>query len=219
MRAKLTVRVGGANDPVNEKGIEYYSNLVDALLAEGIEPVVTLFHWDLPLALEKAYGGLDNTERIVEDFVAYGRLLFERLGDRVTNWITINEPFIYTLLQSAVLKKAEYAADNGAKFDELWAANTRSILLCHARTVDLYRREFKPTQKGVIGITLNMDWIVPFDDTPAAAAAAQQGIDHQLGMYADPIYHGRFPASVLQRFGDKLAFNDDEWRVIKGSND
>lgn len=83
--------VGGKDDPVNEKGIEYYSNLVDALLAEGITPFVTLFHWDTPYELQKRYGEFENTERLVEDFVAYARLLFERLGDRVTNWITINE--------------------------------------------------------------------------------------------------------------------------------
>lgn len=103
---------------MNEKGIEYYSNLIDALVAEGIKPVLTLFHWDLPSALEKSYGGFDNTDRIVPDFVAYARLLFERFGDRVKHWITINEPFIYTLLQSAVLKKEDYTAD---KFDDLWA--------------------------------------------------------------------------------------------------
>lgn len=64
-----------------------------------------------------------------------------------------------------------------------------------------------------------MDFIVPIDDSPAAAAAAQQGIDHQLGMYADPIYHGRFPATVLKRFGDRLTFTDAQWALIKGSND
>lgn len=64
---------------------------------------------------------------------------------------------------------------------------TKSILLCHAHTVDLYRREYKVKQNGIIGITLNMDWIVPMDESEAAAKAAQQGIDHQLGMYAEPI--------------------------------
>jgi beta-glucosidase len=113
---------GGANDPVNEKGMEYYSNLIDALLAEGIQPVVTLFHWDLPSSLEERYGGFDKPELLVPDFVAYAQLIFERFGDRVKNWITINEPFIYTLLQSAVLKKEEHAADNGKEFDNLWAA-------------------------------------------------------------------------------------------------
>lgn len=114
-------RPGGADNPVNAKGLEYYSNLVDALVAEGIEPVVTLFHWDLPSALEKRYGGLDDPEKIVVDFVAYAKLMFDTLGDRVKYWITINEPFIYTLLQSAVLKKVEHAADNGKNFDTLWA--------------------------------------------------------------------------------------------------
>lgn len=64
---------------------------------------------------------------------------------------------------------------------------TKSILLSHAGTVDLYRRKFKPTQGGIIGITCNMDWVVPIDESEAAAKAAQQAIDHQLGMYCDPI--------------------------------
>lgn len=88
-RSKLTA--GGKDDPINEKGIEYYSNLVDALIAEGITPFLTIFHWDLPQELYERYGGFENTDRIVEDFVAFARVLFERLGDRVKNWITINE--------------------------------------------------------------------------------------------------------------------------------
>jgi beta-glucosidase len=96
---------------------------------------------------------------------------------------------------------------------------TRSILLCHAHTVDVYRRRFQPAQGGIIGITLNMDHVAPIDDSPAAAAAAQQAIDHQLGMYAEPIYCGRFPATVLARFGDRLQFSESQWALIKGSND
>jgi len=64
---------------------------VDALLAEGIQPCVTIFHWDYPLHLAEKYGAFDSEEDIVRDFVAYADLLFERLGDRVKHWITINE--------------------------------------------------------------------------------------------------------------------------------
>ena len=83
--------VGGRNDPVNEAGIKYYSDLIDALLAQGIQPAVTIFHWDHPLELQERYGGFQNEEEIVQDFVAYAKVLFERLGDRVKFWITINE--------------------------------------------------------------------------------------------------------------------------------
>jgi beta-glucosidase/6-phospho-beta-glucosidase/beta-galactosidase len=75
---------------VNEAGVKYYSDLIDALLAEDITPCVTIFHWDYPQALEDKYGGFID-ERIVDDFVNYANVLFERLGDRVKHWITINE--------------------------------------------------------------------------------------------------------------------------------
>ena len=85
--------LGGKDDPVNEPGLAYYDQLIDALLGEGITPWVTLYHWDLPLELEKRYGGwqTDNKQEIIDDFVSYAGLLFERYGDRVQNWITLNE--------------------------------------------------------------------------------------------------------------------------------
>lgn len=82
--------LGAKGEPINEAGIKYYSDLIDALLAEGITPCVTIFHWDYPLALEEKYGGFIS-EEIVDDFVNYAQVLFDRLGDRVKHWITINE--------------------------------------------------------------------------------------------------------------------------------
>lgn len=87
---EMLIRVGGKGEAVNEAGIKYYSDLIDALLAEGITPCVTIFHWDYPQALEDKYGGFVDT-KIVDDFVAYAQILFDRLGDRVKHWITINE--------------------------------------------------------------------------------------------------------------------------------
>ena len=121
--------LGGKDDPVNEKGIAYYNQLVsrvfavfglrlsvdkaraaqvqiDALLEAGITPWVTIYHWDLPLELQKRYNGLatEDSARIVEDFVSYSQLLFDRFGDRVKNWITLNEvsPQLWILLQALI---------------------------------------------------------------------------------------------------------------------
>jgi beta-glucosidase len=116
----------------------------------------------------------------VDDFVAYARVLFERLGDRVTNWITINEPIIYEMFNAMGMKADTWT-------DDMAIAYTKSLLLSHARTVDLYRREFKPKQGGQIGITLNIDFVVPIDDSPAAIEAAQDANDQMLGQFADPI--------------------------------
>ena len=85
------IPLGGREDPVNEKGIEYYNRLIDGLLARGIQPCVTIFHWDLPSELEKRYGGWSCQDEVTLDYERYSKLLFDRFGDRVKLWITLNE--------------------------------------------------------------------------------------------------------------------------------
>jgi beta-glucosidase len=91
------IPLGGCEDITNEVGIQYYSNLIDELLTNGITPVVTLYHWDIPQTLEDRYGGMLNKDAYTPDFVNYARVCFERFGDRVKHWITYNEPGVYTL--------------------------------------------------------------------------------------------------------------------------
>jgi len=83
---------GGRNDPVNEAGLQHYVKFVDDLIAAGITPLVTLYHWDAPQELDERYGGLLNQEEWVKDFTRYARVVFEAMGDRVKHWITFNEP-------------------------------------------------------------------------------------------------------------------------------
>uniref|UniRef100_A0A0B7KRV1 Beta-glucosidase n=1 Tax=Bionectria ochroleuca TaxID=29856 RepID=A0A0B7KRV1_BIOOC len=87
--------LGGKDDPINEKGMEYYNNLIDALIEAGVEPTVTLHHYDTPLALDEAYRGFASSDPapLVADFLSYARLCFERFGDRVKRWLTINENY------------------------------------------------------------------------------------------------------------------------------
>ena len=82
------IPLGGRNDPVNKAGLQYYINLVDELLANDIEPMITLFHWDLPQALDERYGGFLNQEEYVQDYVRYARVVFEAIGSKVQKWIT-----------------------------------------------------------------------------------------------------------------------------------
>lgn len=78
---------------MNQAGLQYYVDLVDELHANDIEPMVTLFHWDLPQGLYDRYGGFLNKEEYVLDFTNYSRLMFQTLGTKVTKWITYNEPW------------------------------------------------------------------------------------------------------------------------------
>jgi beta-glucosidase len=154
------IPLGGRDDPVNEKGIQHYVKFVDDLRAAGIEPMVTLYHWDLPDNLEKRYGGLLNKEEFVKDFENYARVCFKAFGDRVKMWITFNEPFCSAILGYAVGQFAPGRCSDRSKSaegdssTEPWIAG-HNMLIAHGAAVKAYRNEFKEKDGGQIGITLN----------------------------------------------------------------
>ncbi|KAK4626183.1 Beta-glucosidase 1B [Fulvia fulva] len=208
--------LGGRNDPDNEKGLQYYEHLVDELLANGITPMLTLFHWDLPQALYDRYGGFLNKDEYVLDYVSYSRLIFERLGPKVRYWITYNEPWC-----SSILGYADgYFAPGHKSSTEPWLVG-HNILISHAAAVKVYREEFKEQQKGIIGITLNGDWVEPWDPAdPRDVQACQRKLEFTIGWFADPIYKGDYPASMRQQLGERLPeFSADEQALLHGSND
>lgn len=88
------IPLGGREDPINEAGIAFYDRVIDGCLSRGIAPWVTLYHWDLPQALHERYRGWLDMEESQKDFERYARLCYERFGDRVKHWITLNEPWI-----------------------------------------------------------------------------------------------------------------------------
>lgn len=161
------IPLGGRKDPINEEGIQYYSRLVDELLAAGITPMVTLFHWDLPQALYDRYGGFLCKDEYLADFERYARLMFERLGDRVKYWVTYNEPWCTAVLgYSLGVFAPGHSSDRsrsavGDSRTEPWLVG-HALLLSHARAVKLYRDVFKRRQRGAIGIVLNGDWTEPW---------------------------------------------------------
>ncbi|CAD6267982.1 unnamed protein product [Miscanthus lutarioriparius] len=121
----------GTLGDINEKGIDYYNNLIDLMIDNGIEPYVTLFHWDTPQALVEDYGGFLD-KRIIKDYTDFAGLCFERFGDRVNNWLTFNEPHTF----SPGLKCPD---PNGNSIKEPYLVG-HNILLAHAETVHLYNR-------------------------------------------------------------------------------
>ncbi|PPQ65081.1 hypothetical protein CVT24_003035, partial [Panaeolus cyanescens] len=214
------IPLGGRNDPVNPKGIEFYNKFIDELLAHGITPFVTLYHWDLPQALHDRYGGWLNKDEIVQDYANYARV-----GTESTPMLTINEPWCVAILGygrgvfAPGRSSDRERSPEGNGSTEPWIV-AHSIILAHAHAVKIYREQFKPTQKGEIGITLNGDWEMPYDDSPENVAAAQHALDFAIGWYADPIYLGFYPPYMREVLGDRMPdYTPDEWAIVKGSSD
>jgi beta-galactosidase len=203
-----------ADGGVNEAGIRFYSDLIDALLESGITPWVTLYHWDLPLALQTESDGWLNPN-IATDFADYARLCFSRFGDRVKNWITLNEPWVVAILGHG---QGVFAPGRRSHSEPYTAAH--HLLRAHAKAVEVYRTEF-PHQRGQIGITNNCDWREPKTDRPGDIAAAERALDFYIGWFADPIFgRGDYPATMRERVADRLPrFTEAEQTSLQGSSD
>nr|XP_039253969.1 uncharacterized protein LOC120331019 [Styela clava] len=176
---------------INWEGLQYYKNFTNALLAAGIEPMVTLYHWDLPLQLEEEYGGWLG-EEIIGWFTEYARVCYRELGDKVKLWITFNEPWVFTYLGYGVAGHSPNKADNPG-LDEYLAAH--NVILSHAEAYKLYRAEFAAAQKGQVGITLNCDYSEARNtESWLDRDAAERTLQFFLGWFAHPVYvNGDYP--------------------------
>ncbi|KZV92227.1 glycoside hydrolase family 1 protein [Exidia glandulosa HHB12029] len=217
------IPLGGRNDPVNELGIKFYSDFIDELIANDIVPFVTLYHWDLPQALHDRYGGWLNKDEIVQDYENYARLCFTRFGDRVKHWLTLNEPWCIAVLGygrgifAPGRSSDRTRSSEGDSATEPWLV-AHHEMLAHAHAVKAYREDFKALQGGQIGITLNGDWSMPYDDSPENVAAAQHARDVAIG--TDPIYLGSYPEFMKEMLGDRLPeYSPEEWAIVHGSSD
>ncbi|XP_060668455.1 beta-glucosidase 12-like [Ziziphus jujuba] len=217
---------GKLSGGVNKEGIEYYNNLIDELLAKGLKPFVTLFHWDLPQTLEDEYGGFLSPD-IVDDFRDYAEVCFGEFGDRVKHWITLNEPWSYSNGGYSVGTLAPFRCSEWQKLNctggdsgtEPYLA-THYQLLAHAAAVKLYKDKFQASQKGVIGITLLSYWMVPFSDAKHNKNAALRALDFMYGWYMDPLTNGEYPHSMQSLVGNRLPkFTKQESDLVKGSFD
>uniref|UniRef100_A0A8H7K7C0 Beta-glucosidase n=1 Tax=Bionectria ochroleuca TaxID=29856 RepID=A0A8H7K7C0_BIOOC len=146
------IPLGGRNDPLNEAGIAFYNRLIDGLLARGITPWVTLYHWDLPQGLHDRYGGWLNVDEIQLDFERYARVCFERFGDRVKDWITLNEPWIQSIFGYSTGGNApgrsstNKQSTEGDSTTEPWITGKAQIM-SHARAVAVYDKDFRASKK------------------------------------------------------------------------
>ncbi|KAF5443410.1 hypothetical protein F2P56_035966 [Juglans regia] len=211
---------------INQAGVDHYNNLINALLAKGIEPYVTLYHWDLPQALEDKYNGWLNPQ-IIEDFAKYAEICFQKFGDRVKHWITFNEPHTFATqgydvgLQApgrcTILLRLFCRAGNSATEPYIVAHN---VLLSHAKVAQIYRKNYKSKQHGSVGISFDVIWFEPATNSTEDIAAAQRAQDFQLGWFLEPIIFGDYPSSMRSRVGSRLpAFSKSEAALVKGSLD
>ncbi|WP_232663235.1 GH1 family beta-glucosidase [Pseudonocardia sp. TRM90224] len=173
--------------PVNEAGLAFYSALVDELLAAGIAPTVTLYHWDLPQALEDAGGWAHRAT--ADRFAEYATVVAAALGDRVTRFTTLNEPYCSAYLGYGSGAHAPGRTDHAAAL-----AAVHHLNLAHGRAVTAIREIVRHAH---LSVTLNLAWVRPETDSDGDADAARRVDGLQNRVFLDPILHGRYPADVL----------------------
>ncbi|CAH9079181.1 unnamed protein product [Cuscuta epithymum] len=211
---------------INQAGVDHYNKLINALQAKGIEPYVTLYHWDLPQALEDRYTGWLNRQ-IINDFAAYAETCFQKFGDRVKHWITINEPHTIAIQgydlgfqapgRCSILLHLLCKAGNSTTEPYIVAHN---LLLAHATAARIYKTQYQPTQRGKIAISLDTFWYEARSNSTEDVEAQQRALDFKFGWFLGPLIKGDYPSSMRNRIGNRLPiFSKAESALVKGSFD
>lgn len=179
---------------VNAKGLDHYDRLVDALLDAGIDPWITLYHWDLPQALHER-GGWPNRE-IADWFTDYAVIVTERLGDRVTNWMTMNEPWVCCYGGYRDGNMAPGIRDRRAALAAAWNLN-----LAHGRA---YTAMKAVNSNLKIGITHATQQHRPLDDKPESLALAEFLWQENNGVFLEPIFSGSYPQAIIDQYPESV---------------
>ncbi len=175
---------------VNQAGLDFYDRVIDELLANEIEPLVTLYHWDLPTALEDEGGWVERST--VEAFGEYVEVVARRLGDRVGLWLTQNEPWVVAWLGYGL---GVHAPGRSSPADAIAAAH--HVLLSHGRAVEVLRRESPGSR---VGVTVDLEMAYPASDDPDDVAACHEFDGERNRWFLDPLCRGSYPADVLERY-------------------
>lgn len=177
--------------PANTAGLDFYDRLVDELLASGIRPFLTLYHWDLPQALQER-GGWGRRD-IVGEFADYAAVVARRLGDRVQDWATLNEPWVSVFMGH---RSGEHAP--GLRDEKLALQVAHHHLLAHGAAVDALRASVPGAR---VGIVLNLWPHEPYHDTAEERAAAEAGWQRDAAWFLDPLFRGTYPAEAWDAYG------------------
>ncbi|MGI8314242.1 GH1 family beta-glucosidase [Halobacillus mangrovi] len=180
---------------LNPKGVAYYSNLIDELLENGIEPMITLYHWDLPQVLQEN-GGWES-RATTDAFHDYAVAMFNEFGDRVKKWITINEPWCASFLSNYLGIHAPGKTDLQAGVDV-----AHHLLLAHGKAVQSFR-ELVPD--GEIGYAPNVGWLQPYTPSEADKKACERSMMWQKEWFMDPVFKGSYPEELVHLFEEHQA--------------
>ena len=195
---------------VNEKGLAFYQDIIDECLKYGIEPMVTIFHWDLPQALVDLYGGWESPE-IIEDYVRYARTLFEHYGDKVKYWITLNEQNIFTSLGWLTAQHPPGKFDAQKTFYQV----NHHAFMAHAKAVLSYR---EMGGKGEIGTSFAYTPSYAIDCKPINAMAKRDYDELKNFWWMDVYAYGRYPKAAmayLKKKGYAPEIADGDMDILK----
>jgi beta-glucosidase len=176
---------------VNEAGLDFYRRLVDALLAAGIRPMATLYHWDLPAALDDRGGWLNRD--VAEWFADYAAVVYRALDDRVDLWATINEPWV--VADGGYLHGALAPGHRNLYEAPLVSHN---LLRAHGRAVEAYRG----FGRHAVGLVVNLEPKYPASESAEDLAANRRADAYMNRQYLDPVYRGSYPEEMAEMFGD-----------------
>jgi beta-glucosidase len=190
---------------VNPRGLAFYDRLVDTLLAAGIQPVVTLFHWDLPAALEDNGGWLNRD--IAGWFSEYANVVARALGGRVALWATLNEPWV---VSDAGYLHGVHPPGHESTAETPWASH--NLLRAHGAGVRAIRAE----ARAPVGLVVNLEPKYPATDRPADLAATARAEAYMNRQFLDPVFFGEYPPELAEVFGpDWPRFPSDDFALIR----
>ncbi|MGL4372678.1 MAG: glycoside hydrolase family 1 protein, partial [Turicibacter sp.] len=195
---------------VNELGIKFYDELIDECLAYGIEPMVTIYHWDLPQALVTQYGGWENRQ-IVDDFVNYAKTLFTHFGSKVKYWITMNEQNIFTTLGWMLAIHPPGKLND----EKMYYQVNHHANIAHAKTV-LAFKEMVPT--GLIGASFAYEPGYAINCDPKNAIAKMNFDELKNYWWLDVYAYGHYPKiafNILEKKGVAPSFEPTDAQVLK----
>jgi beta-glucosidase len=193
----------GNTSSINREGVDYYHGVIDSLLLHGIQPVVTLFHWDLPSALQDGYGGWESPE-IIRDFVLYADFVFAEYGSKVRHWITINEPYTFVMMGYV---QGTFAPGKILDCDsEVPYRVAHHQILAHRSVYDLFHRYHA---NGRVGISLNSDYAYS-----ESWETTDRALLFRLGWFLDPLVYGDYPGEMRGKVGWRLPIWEEENVVV-----